>query len=714
MRTRGSNIRERIAQAITLCLVLASSAKAQDRELQELNINPSFSKKSLISPSELIGLQLNRPLQASEGALAVFLGDTDITSLFISTKKGLNYSPNALQLPTGKTTIKVYLVSATNEWREVGTFPLVVTDFQDATGQSNERSGSIFADFVMTPALALNAKSESTLLFFPETNRPSRINFTDLSFQASLQTSLERGYLNYQNQFDFVGTTSQRDALRFADQENDAPQIDLSSYFMQVQIKKVKVLFGHHAYGTNRYLINNFSSRGIDVTLPFSSRFDVSFNAANGTSIVGWNNFSGLNKRNHKIVAGTFGSEFFPSHPGRLRLEVSALRGSLLPISNYNQQNVTDAETSRGLGARIVAADSKERFRLEVGYARSRFNNPNDPLLSQNFNTVPVRETTTNADYLDFSYQIFKDHSITKNNKANLTFAFHHNRVEPLFRSVAVYSQADRLDNQYELTGNIGEVTAGFVHNGADDNLDNVPSILKTLSRRNGFSLGLPLTSVFNKWNEWSAFLPRLAYNYERTHAFGAFLPINSGFALSHVPDQASTNQTLSAEWAHNSLRLGYRFNESFQDNRQVGRELSDFRTLVNAITFGIKPLHLLDLNFDLSSERATNLEPARVDRALRLALAANLATTKKSILGANIASNLASDALDTNRNRSIDLDVQWSLRFGLGKEKYDKVQGQFFVRYANRFARAQDRIFFLNNITKFQTMSAGLTLTFF
>jgi len=704
---------------------IVSSAQTQQKILTgaplRLTVTASFTNRASITPKELIALRLSRIVEPSEGALAVFVDQTDITSLFNSTPKALNYASNSLPLPTGENILIVYLVSPANEWNEIGRFSLVVRDAGHTLQNSNAKATASddpkkhgFDKFEINPSLALNVKSESTLLFFPETNRPARINFTNLAFQASIQTNLVRGSFNSQNQFDFVGTTSQTDAIRFGERNNDAPQIDLSSYQMQFQVKKVKVSLGHHSYGTNRYLINGFSSRGVDVTLPLSSRFDVSFNAVNGTSIVGWNNFTGLNRQKHKVIAGTLGSEFFPAHPGWLRLEIGVLRGSLLPLSNFNQQNLADAETSRGLGARIVASDSKGRLRLDAGYARSRFDNPADTLLSQGFNTVPVRVATKNANYIDFSYQILKDRSITKDAKANLTFAFRHNRVDPLFRSVAVYSQADRLDNQYELTGNFGEITAGIVHNRLNDNLDDVPSILKTLTRRNGFSLGGPLTAVFGNTHSIAPWLPRLAYNYDRTHAFGAFLPINSGFALSHVPDQASINHNFNADWSHNSLRFGYRFNRSFQDNRQVGRDRADFRTVVNALAFGFKPFRRLETNFDLSSERASNLEVNRLDRALRLGLGLNLQTTKKSILAANVSSNLASDAANTNKNRSLDLDLQWSWRFGVEKDKYRKVQGQFFIRYANRYARAQDQIFLFNNITKFQSLSSGLSLTFF
>ncbi|MDQ3472113.1 MAG: hypothetical protein M3447_00100 [Acidobacteriota bacterium] len=711
---------------ITCCFValalITQGSLAQSQQSHQgnpstpLKIRAGFERKGPVNPTERIALHLSRPLAAEEGSLAIFVSQSDLTSLFTASANSLNYSSQALPLPPGKNPLIVYLVSPSGEWNEIARFALRVKKQNAATSNEtgNGRSPFGFDQLEFLPSLTVNIKAQSALLFFPQTERPGRINSVDFAFQGSLQTNLSRGDFKSQNQFDFVGTTVQNEALRFGEKNNDAPQLDLSSYLMQFQVKKLKVLLGHHSYGSNRYLIDGFSSRGINVSIPLTSRFDLSFNAANGTSIVGWDNFSGLSKRKHNVVAGTLGYEVFPEHPGWLRFEAAVLRGSLLPLNNFNERTLTDAETSNGFGGRVVATDSQGRLRLEVGYGRSRFGNPADPLLNQGFSVVPVRETTRDALYLELSYQLLKDLTVTTNRKANLSFTFRHNRVDPLFRSVAVSTQADRLDNQAELTFSLGDISATLGHNRLNDNLDDVPSILKTLTRRSGLNVGVPVATFFTKDNPISTWLPRLSYNYERTHAFGAFLPINSDFALTHVPDQASTNHGFNAEWQRDKLRFGYRLSRSHQDNRQVGRERADFQTLVNSFNVGITPHRRFELNFDLSSERASNLEMNRLDRTMRATVSSTLQTTKKSTLAATISSAFASDAANTSRSRNADLDLQWSWRFAWDRDKYRKVQGQFFIRYANRYARATDNIFVFTNLTKLQTMSAGLSFTFF
>lgn len=690
---------------------------------QDLSVSANFVTKGTLSATESIELLLNRDLTPKDGQLTVLIDDTDVTSICTIQGREISYQPGTLDLNTENSTITVYLVSDSNEWKEIARLPLTMNaepessvDLdQPASATTTERPNFLgFQKNEFKPSLTLGLKSQSAVLYYPDTNRPERINFTDITLQASLQSGFAGKNFQLRNQFDVVGASYQREALRFAEKGEDAPQIDLSSYQIQMQVNRLKFNAGHTTYGNNRYLINSFSSRGVNVTAPITSQFDLSFNAANGTSIVGWDNFLGLNQRRHQVISGTLGYEAFPKRPGGLRLEVGLLRGSLLPLNNFNQGNLTDTERSNGFGMRVVASDKDGRLRIDGGFGRSRFGNPTDPLLNQGLPVVPVEESARNARYLDLTYQLFRDVSLIGARKLNLSVTFRHNRVDPLFRSIAVFTQADRIDNQYELSGSIGDITLNFGHNRLNDNLEDIPSILKTLTRRSGFNMALPLVSIIKANGTFAQVLPRLSYAFDRTHAFGAFLPVNGDFANSHVPNQASTNQTLNADWQVKIVRLGYRLNHSFQDNRQVGREQADLKNLVNAFTVGLSPHRRFDLNFDLSKERANNLESGRQDDNLRAGVNFNWQTTARSAFAATISSTFAGDALQTNKSRSADLDLQWSIRFGAERSAYRKVEGQFFIRYANRYARSEDNIFFFNNLTKLQTVNAGLTFTFF
>jgi hypothetical protein len=471
---------------------------------------------------------------------------------------------------------------------------------------------------------------------------------------------------------------------------------------------------GHVAFGASRHLISAFSSRGVSITLPFSSRADLSLGAVNGSSIVGWDNFIGLSRRKHKIFTGSLGFELIPERPGALRIEGSALHGSLLPIANFNQGAITDAEESRGASIRVTAGDPSQRFRLDGGFTRSRFDNPGDPFLDQGFTTVRVRETARNAHYLDASFDILKNHSLTARHNANVTLNYRGERVDPLFRSVAVFVQPDKVQNSFEVVGSIGDLYATVSYNRFNDNLDDIASILKTLGRRTGIIVGVPLASFFGDPARPSAWYPRVSYSFDRTRQFGAFLPVNSGFSASHVPDQNSINQNFLAEWQAQKWRFGYRFNRSFQDNRQPGRELADLRNMINGFTVGLTPTASFDLTFDLSAESARNFELGRTDRTYRTGINVNWRVTQRMAASAMVSTVFAGDVAETSRSRSAEIDLQWSYRFGVERSRYRKVQGQFFVRYANRYARSLDSVFGLNSLTRLQTLNTGLSFTFF
>jgi hypothetical protein len=672
---------------------------------QNPTVTASFTDGKTVAPSESIKLQLSRP---AIGRLAIVVGYTDITALFRASEVELTYT-GALALPSGENPLIVYLVSPSNQWTEIARFTLRVANA--ATAPPNNRAQQTS----LVPSLTIGLKSQAAESHFPDSNRPERARFTDATLQASLRSEINGRPIAFQSQFDVVGSSFRQEALRFAQQGDTAPRIDLSSYLMQVQAGKAKLQMGHIAFGTNRHLINSFSSRGLSFTLPIAGRADVSLAAMNGSSIVGWDNFIGLNRRKHQIVAGTLGFELIRERPGGFRLEGGVLHGSLLPISNFNQGNITDAEQSKGLSLRVVASDRSQRFRLDAGLARSRFNNPADPLLSQSFDTVGVRQATRNARYLEAGYDILRNVALGSSKRASLTLNYRHEMVDPLFRSVAAFSQADRFQNQLEVVASVADVTATISHLRFNDNLDDIPSILKTRTRRTGVIVGAPLVSLFGDPAQPSAWYPRLSYSFDRTHQFGAGLPPNSEFTSeSQVPDQLSTNQVAIADWQFQKVRFGYRFNRSFQDNRQLGRERADLRNLINGFTVGVTPGSSLDLNFDVSLESAKNFESGRIDHTNRVGANVNWRMTARSLFAATVSTIFAGDLADTSRSRNAELDLQWSYRFGLERSRYRKVQSQFFIRYANRYTRSRDNVFGLNNLTKLRTLNLGLSFTFF
>jgi len=143
-------------------------------------------------------------------------------------------------------------------------------------------------------------------------------------------------------------------------------------------------------------------------------------------------------------------------------------------------------------------------------------------------------------------------------------------------------TQADRLQDQLEARADVAGVSLQSSFSGARTNLDDVASILTTRTERSQLSIGVPVARVIGSRSFW---LPALQYRTDRTHQYGDGIPANSGFSATHVPDQVSLNQAAQADWQIRKLTVGYSWNRSHQDNRQVGRESADLTVVRHALT---------------------------------------------------------------------------------------------------------------------------------
>ena len=706
---------------LTLWLaLLCPSLLAQDA----LTVTPSFAGKESVAPTELLEFKLSRALKDEK--IAVVIGATDVTNLLANKADSVSYLPTPFALPIGETEVTIYLVTNNDEWKELAHFALRVavtgtaattpTLAAAATDNATQVEPEVTRNLKFTPSITLGFKSQAAETHFPDTNKPERPKFLDTTLQASLKGEMKRDAFSSEMQFDLAGSSFRKEALRFGVLGNDAPRTDLANYLMQFNLGRSRFISGHTSFGSNRHLINSFASRGLTLTVPVGKRDEFSVAALNGSSIVGFGNFFGLNNRNHQVFSAAWGHEFLPTRPGGLRTEVSFMDGSLLPLTGVNQGAITDAEKSQGYGFRVIASDKSQRAKFDGGFTRNRFTNPPDPLLNQGRPIVPVRETTRNAEFIDASFDILKDITVTKSKKATLTAAYHHERVDPLFRSVAATTQADRFNNQWEVAGNLDQLNVSLTHQRFNDNLADIPSILKSLTRRSTAAINAPLQAFIGPTDKPSPWLPRVGFTYDRVHQFGAAIPVNGGFDvdLSTVPNQLSINQAFTAEWQFTKFRTGYRFNRSSQDNRQTGREMADLYNTINGVTFGYTPNQRVDLNFDVNSERARNVENKRSDQTWRFGFNANLQVTKNTTFSATLSTLNAFDLGQISDNFTNEFNMQWAWKFLAGKSQYKKVSGQFFIRYANFFVRTIDRSFDTNNLTKSQTLNAGINFTFF
>lgn len=668
-----------------------------------------------------VELTLDRPLARGE-RVAVFVGATDVTDLFRPSTDGeaLRYAPRTVGLPGGENELTVYHVveapvaaeatggvtapvaaEATggareaSRWEEIASFPLRV---RGALGFETGR---------FTPALDLSLEGRLAEGHEPEAAGPARSTYQDLSGQLSLDGEVTRGSFRGTLQMSALGVTHEEDALRFRELEDDAPQVDLSDYQLQLGLGESTLSQGHVSMGSHRHLISNFSSRGALLAVEPSDRVDVSFGAVNGSSIVGWANPVGLDDDDHMVLSGAVGVELL-DRPGTLRVELTGMDGSVLPLSGFNQGEVNDAETSRGLGVSLQASDPSGRLRLEGGWARSSFDNPDDPTLAQGDDLAAVEEEARNARYLEASVGVLDNVRLSGSRSVSLTLGWEHERVDPLYRSIGAFARADQDVNRFQAQARVAGVSIRGNHARSEDNLDEIPSILKSRTRRSGVQVRLPVGQVLGSggFGGGSPWLPEISYGWDRTHQFGEALPENGGFSESHVPDQVSNSQSVSGAWRFSVVSFRYRFDRSHQDNRQEGRADSDFTNRVHGWSVGVRPVTKLsfDLSFDL--EEAENHEQEEIDDTRRWGIRTSLSPLERSTLSFSLSNTVTEDDAGTSRRENTRIDAQWA-SFVPGLET---LGGQYYLRFSRSLRESFDSVFDVDDRTETWSLDSGLT----
>src|SRR5262245_58058972 len=225
-----------IMRFIFLMTALVITSRAA--EPQELAVTANFVDQE-VTPDFTLTITLSRPLPVTEGRVAIMIGQTDFTNLFVPDGISLNYLPRLLRLPAGDSTVRIFLVSPSNDWREltqwmlrVKTSPLAESEQQETAAQAqipttNPAQSAIAKRSGFLPSLTLGLKSQVGARFFPASNRPERSSFTDLTLQASIKSEFDLNRIKNQSQFDLVGSSFQKEALRFGLLGPDAPQLDL-------------------------------------------------------------------------------------------------------------------------------------------------------------------------------------------------------------------------------------------------------------------------------------------------------------------------------------------------------------------------------------------------------------------------------------------------------------------------------------------------------
>jgi hypothetical protein len=654
-----------------------------------------------VRPSGPWVIELSELPDTSEGRLAFLLGTTDITGLLRRDQRGrYTYAAGLLPLPPGPHELAVYLVRDPTNWEELARVPvrvLTAGGFEEAEWQ---------------PRLELTQKSQYDEGVSGDATPSARPTYDDLAGQAGLVTRHRRGEFEMRTSWNFVGSSFGQEALRYAEKGSDAPQVDLSDYLVDLRHGSQQLSIGHVSFGNQPLLLSGLSHRGLSYSLRPSQRFDIGMTAQNGQRIVGYDRLLGLDPNDNYVAAVTLGLEILARRPGGLRADFMLLDAKTLSQLDFNAGEVPDAEQNRGYGIRLSGSSTGGRLRASLDYAVSRYTNPDDPGLSQGVELVPVRETTDSARSLELAFDLVKDKPDLRDRNLSLTLGFRHDHADPLYKSVGAGVTADRESNVATLTGMLGQFSIVAQHGRSEDNLDDIPTLLKTKTESTNVSMSLPLQSMMASDGGAAGIWPQnLSYSYAYTHQFGANLP-PSFDPTSHIPDQVTENHNLSAAWVLGMTTLSYNFSHGDQDNRQPGRATADFRNTSHGVNLSLPIGARVTLYGGANLTDAKDIEQAITRASDSYSLGLEWRITDSLGLRGNYAWTETDDNRDTASSEGYTLDTDLSWRFELPGFASRKLPGQLFVRYSAQRQESIDSVFDVNSLGRRWTWTGGFNIS--
>lgn len=690
--------------ALTLCMFALSSARALAQ-----GASPALPEDSVIVRADwnveqpqpfrpTLSLSLSRPLTSADGRLAVVVSHRDLSSLIVQRGRQLVLPLRREALGDEAFDVAVYLVQADGRWHPKGSFPV----------RRRTRIGLDSA--TLQPRLEGQSEGQLSQNGAAAVLGGRGLPFQDVAWNGGVAGTLRRGAFRAEWESMIVANARQPLRLRAGSLGERAPVIDLASYQLRLAHRGLTLEAGHVQVGTDRLLANQFRSRGVVTRAALGRIGSVSVGSVAGSELVGWDDPVGLARPSHRVQVANVQIEAVPSRPGVLHAEFTAMDGSLQPLPGFAQSAVTDREQSRGFGGSISAALPSQRARLALGMAQSRFINPVDRLLSGDSPIVPVSSETRWARFADLSVDVLRQRKVA-GVTASLQLAARHQHTDPLYRSVATFVQADRREDGADATGALGVVQwqAGVAE--GRDNLANVRSLLTTRSRTRTAGTTLPVALLVRRPDAW--WLPSLTVSWQGSGQRGDVPPDSAGFRdPAQRPDQWSTNGTVSAAWQRSIFNVAMRVNRSFVDNRQLGRETSDFRAFVHALTLGVTPHPTLSLNADVSNERQEALEQATRSLAQRLAIQVDWRPWPTTALNAAWSSMRSDDQAATSRG----VNDEWRAEVAQGLT-WRRLGAGRSARTFMRFARTAASTRFggiLDRVPPQQNWSAGVSARFF
>jgi hypothetical protein len=649
-------------------------------------------------------LRLDDRPPASEGRIAIFVGGNDMTSLCAEQRSGeLRCSASMLPLPEGEQELAVYLVRSATDWQELARLPLKVL-----TGAGLEVSE-------FTPRLDLDEASQFDDGGSGDAGTPTRSDFNDLAGQGGFATRWRRSGWELRSAWNLIGTTVQSQTLRYETRAEDAPNIDLTDYLVELERGGGQLSIGHVSYGDQPLLLSGLSHRGVLYRQKLGSRMDLGFTAQSGRMVTGYSDMLGFTGSGNYIGGASAGFEFLKERPGGLRLNVMYLNAETRSDLDFNTGQVPDAQDNNGYGVQLSGSTPDNYVRGSVGFASSRYDNPQDDVLSQGLDLVPVREETNNGRSLDLAVDLLQNHPLGESTYATVTLGFQHLRTDPLYRTVGAFVTGDQETNTGTLNALIGVFSFQAQYSDSEDNVDEVPTILKTATNNTILSFGLPLRSLFASGDGTTpAWLPdNLTQSYARMHQEGVNRP-PSFDPNTHIPDQVTQNITTGLNWSFARASLGYQFTLGDQDNRQPGRARADFQDITHGVSVDLQVTPVLRVGLGLNSTDADDREQALQRNTDGYTFDVDWQIGRGFGFRGNYTLTEADDTRQQSDNRNWTTLTELNYRFELPAPWSRKLPGQIYVRYASQGNDLTDNVFGFSSYPRTWAFNGGFNISLF
>lgn len=653
-----------------------------------------------VDPDTTLTLTLDADQQQHWRRWRVFIGTSDVTALLRLAAPGrVDVVPGLTRWAAGEGEVVVY----DGDWRELARWPLRV------------RSGGGFERSEMVPNLALHIEGRGAESRSDGQPASARGDYADVDLTAGASWKGTRNGWTLEAAAGLSGNSHRGKTLRAAELGATAPKVDLAEYRLALEREGRRLEFGHLSAGSHPLLAQGLNRRGIGFVSPLANGADVALHWLGGSTVVGWDHLSGLETTEHQTRLLGVGLELIPDRPSGLRAEFSVLDAELQSRSDFNRGQVPDAERSRGLGLRLLGRSSGGRVQGEVAWARSTFANPFDPALAQGEVPQAVVPATRNALSASMQLRLLRQWSLATR-PLDLTLGLRHERAAPLYRSLAAFVTPDQALSQLNLQVSWIGASAQLQRATRADNLDRIATLLRTRSDDWSLDLNLPLTAWWDgeagqpsRWPTvgWgSRSVWQRAVNVPRTE--------DSGFAESQRPDQVDASQRLNLAWTLSDGALNVGFMRARVDNRQPGREQSDFER--QTLQVGLEGTLSESLRWAMSANRnrQRSVESGLVSWNTGGVVQADWRIDDQWSIGGQVSHDLANDSRGLASQSNQGFHLQLTRRLSLAGLGQVPIGGQIFVRLGQQTQRQRDSVFDLAADWRSHWVDLGLSLNVF